>query len=248
MMESSMQESATNVVDLSSHYTLEAFREFMAYIYYNKTYTGSYLPLLFEILSITDYYGVDAYRAYINDRIIELITNIPICLMIASETQKHGTLTENIYARCLDLLVEALKPQKESTGLETIEPKKRVCYDVNSGDTMAWCCSSHSKKSKAVSRQNYRSGLYTVNGQVACIESTIRKGLGYQVTEITGYSERCCIHRPRQSELMSIDQLPDFIVDDVKSARAHSMVDQDENVSRSKYHMEHENESETDSN
>ncbi|KAF9134254.1 hypothetical protein BG015_003436 [Linnemannia schmuckeri] len=57
-----MQEAATRVVDLSSQYSLEAFREVMAYIYYNKMYAGTYLPLLFEILSITDYYGVDAYR------------------------------------------------------------------------------------------------------------------------------------------------------------------------------------------
>lgn len=33
MLESSMQEAATGVVDLSSQYGLEAFREFMAYIY-----------------------------------------------------------------------------------------------------------------------------------------------------------------------------------------------------------------------
>ncbi|KAG0060332.1 hypothetical protein BGZ89_012356 [Linnemannia elongata] len=74
MLESSMQEASTGVVDLSSRYSLEAFREFVAYIYYNKTYAGSYLPLLFELLSITDYYDVDAYRTYINDRIIDLIT------------------------------------------------------------------------------------------------------------------------------------------------------------------------------
>ncbi|KAG0368009.1 hypothetical protein BGX24_002982, partial [Mortierella sp. AD032] len=112
MLESSMQEAATGAVDLSSQYGLEAFREFMAYIYYNKTYAGSYLPLLFEILSITDYYDVDAYRTYINDRIIDLITNVPICLTIASEALKHGTLTEKIYSRCLSLLVEALKPKE----------------------------------------------------------------------------------------------------------------------------------------
>ncbi|KAF9536125.1 hypothetical protein EC957_012464, partial [Mortierella hygrophila] len=99
MLESSMQEAVTGVVDLSSQYSLEAFREFMAYIYYNKTCTGLYLPHLFEILSITDYYGVDAARTHINDSIIALITNVPICLMIASEAQKRGTLTEKIYAR-----------------------------------------------------------------------------------------------------------------------------------------------------
>ncbi|KAF9083083.1 hypothetical protein BGX29_003400, partial [Mortierella sp. GBA35] len=76
MLESSMQEAATRVVNLSSQYTLEAFREVMAYIYYNKTYAGSYLPLLFEILSITDYYEIDAYRTYFNDRIIALNTNL----------------------------------------------------------------------------------------------------------------------------------------------------------------------------
>ncbi|KAG0357927.1 hypothetical protein BGX24_006111, partial [Mortierella sp. AD032] len=73
MLESSMQESATGVVDLSSQYSLEAFREFMAYVYYNKTYDGLYLPLLFEILSIAYYYAVDACRTHANDSIIALI-------------------------------------------------------------------------------------------------------------------------------------------------------------------------------
>ncbi|KAG0044322.1 hypothetical protein BGZ89_006095, partial [Linnemannia elongata] len=111
MLESSTQEAATGVVDLSTQYGLEAFREFMAYIYYNKPYDGLYLPLLFEILSIADYYDVDAYRTYINDRIVGLITNVPICLMIASEALKHGTLTDKIYTRCLGLLVEAIESQ-----------------------------------------------------------------------------------------------------------------------------------------
>ncbi|KAG0295070.1 hypothetical protein BGZ98_001523 [Dissophora globulifera] len=143
MLESSMQEAATRVVDLSSQYSLEAFREVMAYIYYNKMYTGYYLPLLFEILSITDYYEVDAYRTYINDRIMVLITNVPISLIIASEALKHGTLTEKIYARCLGHLVEALKSGR-SLILETVEPKTGICYDVFSGDSRAWCCSDHS--------------------------------------------------------------------------------------------------------
>lgn len=111
MLEPSMQESATRVVDLSSQYSLEAFHEFMAYIYYNKTCAGLYLPLLFEILSIADYYEVDGLRTYINNRIIALITNVPICLTIASEALKNGAVTEKIYARCLSFLVGALKPQ-----------------------------------------------------------------------------------------------------------------------------------------
>ncbi|KAG0047922.1 hypothetical protein BGZ90_007755 [Linnemannia elongata] len=115
MLESSMRESATGVVDLSSQYSLEAFREFMAHIYYNKQYTGSYVPLLFEILCIADYYEVEAYRSYISDRIVKLITNVPICLTIAFEALKHGTLTSEIYSRCVGFLVEALKPQKSRT-------------------------------------------------------------------------------------------------------------------------------------
>ncbi|KAF9114131.1 hypothetical protein BGW39_003483 [Mortierella sp. 14UC] len=224
MLESSMQEAATGVVDLSSQYTLEAFRAFMAYIYYNKPYTGSYLPLLFETLSIADYYEIDSYRTYISDRIIALITNVPICLMIAFEAQKLGTVTDKIYAKCLELLLEALISQKcEGLLVETLEPKRRVCYDIHSGDTKAWCCSDHSTKNKLTNR-TYKSSLYTVDGQVACIDFTTRRNLGYHVGQITGYSERCCIHRPSQPALMNIGELPDFIVDDVKSA----MIDADE--------------------
>ncbi|KAF9905527.1 hypothetical protein EC991_001557, partial [Linnemannia zychae] len=93
MLESSMNEAALGMVDLSRQYSLEAFREFMAYVYYNKLYTGSYVPLLYEILCITDYYEIDSYRSYIEDQIIKLITNVPICLTIASEALKHGTST-----------------------------------------------------------------------------------------------------------------------------------------------------------
>ncbi|KAG0319262.1 hypothetical protein BGZ97_002496 [Linnemannia gamsii] len=116
MLESPMQEAASGEVDLSQHYSFEAFREFMAYIYYNKEYTGSYIPLLFEILCIADYYEVAAYRRYISDRIVKLITDVPICLTIASKALKHGTLTSEKYARCLGFLKEAVEPQKvEST-------------------------------------------------------------------------------------------------------------------------------------
>ncbi|KAG9064471.1 hypothetical protein KI688_003661 [Linnemannia hyalina] len=213
MLESSMQEAATGVVDLSTQYSLEAFREFMAYIYYNKPYTGSYLPVLFEILSIADYYEVDAYRTYISDRIIALITNVPICLMIASEALKHGTLTDEIYAKCLKLLMEAL------------EPGRSECYDIHSGDTQAWCCSGHSTKNKATSR-TLKPGFYTMNGQVACIDATIR----YAVFS-KGYTERCCIHRTKQSAPLTIGELPAFIVDDVKSA----MTDDDKYESDTSY-------------
>ncbi|KAF8925918.1 hypothetical protein BGZ47_002971 [Haplosporangium gracile] len=112
MLESSMQEAASGVIDLSRQYSLEAFREFMAHIYYNKKYIGSYVPLLFEILCITDYYGVEAYARYINDWIIKLITNVPICLTIAYEALKHGTLTDEIYTTCLEFLKKSLEPQK----------------------------------------------------------------------------------------------------------------------------------------
>ncbi|KAF9948770.1 hypothetical protein BGZ70_002057, partial [Mortierella alpina] len=108
MLEASMQECTTGVVDLSSQYNLEAFQEFMAFIYYNQLYTGSYVPLMFELLCIADYYDVDFYREYIRDRIIKLITNVPICLTIAAEALKHGTVADKIYAQCLRFLVEAI--------------------------------------------------------------------------------------------------------------------------------------------
>ncbi|KAF9322511.1 hypothetical protein BG006_002335 [Podila minutissima] len=200
MLKSSMQEAATGVVDLSSQYSLEAFREFMAYIYYNKQYSGSYVPLLFEILCITDYYCVNAYRTYISDRIIKLITDVPICLVIASEALKHETLADEIYASCLEFLVTASKP--------------RVCYDKQSRDTKAWCCSDHSTKNKG----SYDSYAYTVDGQVACIYSTIRRKQGYHVDPISGYTQRCCMHGPTQPGPVNLSQLPDFIVDDVSSA------------------------------
>ncbi|KAG0282345.1 hypothetical protein BGZ96_000580 [Linnemannia gamsii] len=217
MLESPMTEAATGVVDLSTQYGLEAFREFMAYIYYNKLYAGSFVPLLFEILTIADYYEVDAYRTYLNDRIIALITNVPICLMIASEAQKHGTLTEKIYAKCLRLLVDALAPNK------------RVCYDTVSGNSMPWCCSNHSRKPRLTLR-TYWTGIYTVDGVAACIDATTRKSLGLGVGDTAGYSERCCIHRMVQSTLLTIDELPGFIVDDVMSA----MTD-DEEVGKDDY-------------
>ncbi|KAF9349934.1 hypothetical protein BGX26_011841 [Mortierella sp. AD094] len=199
MLESSMQETATGAVDLSSQYNLEAFREFMAYIYYNELYTGSYVPLLFEILCIADYYGVDAYRTYISDRIVKLITDVPICLVIAFEALKHKTPTIEIYVKCLEFLAEA------------VEPQKRECYDKYSGDSKAWCCSDHSTKNKG----SYDSYAYTVDGQVACICSTIRKKQGYKVAQISGYIQRSCVHGPSKPALVSISQLPDFIVDDL---------------------------------
>ncbi|KAF9899860.1 hypothetical protein EC991_008229 [Linnemannia zychae] len=208
MLESPMKEGGTGVVDLSTQYSLEAFREFLAYIYYNKQYAGSYLPLLFEILSIADYYEVDAYRIYISDKITALITNVPICLVIASEALKYGTLTDKIYIRCLKLLVEAVESQ-DCSGflLETTTPKTQECYDTFSGDTRAWCCSSHSTKSKTTSKTN-KAVSYIVNGQVACIESTIRRSLGYH-TGIMGNPERCCMHQRQM--VLNIDDLPAFI-------------------------------------
>ncbi|KAF9925666.1 hypothetical protein BGZ67_008497 [Mortierella alpina] len=171
-----MQESITGVIDLSSQYSLEAFCELMAYIYYNKRYSGSYLRLLFEVLCIADYYDVNAYSTYIDDRIIKLITDVPMCLMIATEARKHGALTTNIYSRCLEFLLEALKP------------RKAVCYDVNSGDSKAWCCASHSEKCKR---------------HVDPKDSTPYTGL---------------VASAFTPALITINQRPDVIVDDLISA------------------------------
>ncbi|KAF9969732.1 hypothetical protein BGZ73_007767 [Actinomortierella ambigua] len=136
MMESPTQEAVTGIVDLSSAYGLEAFREFMAYVYYNKLYTGSYIPLLFEILSITDYYGVDTYKTYISDRIVKLITNVPICLMVASEALKYGSLTDMVYHACLEFLAAA------------VDPPSSEHYDKNSGNMGGCSCSDYSTKHK----------------------------------------------------------------------------------------------------
>ncbi|KAF9911336.1 hypothetical protein EC991_003901 [Linnemannia zychae] len=135
MLESSMKEAITGEVDLSSQYTLEAFREVMAYIYYDKMYTGSYVPLLFEILTITDYYGLDVFRAYIIDKIMKLITDVPICLVIAAEAQKHGTLTGDISSRCLGYLVGALKGVEVSVnysmGRKVQKSEERIILDID---------------------------------------------------------------------------------------------------------------------
>ncbi|GJJ75149.1 hypothetical protein EMPS_07507 [Entomortierella parvispora] len=211
MLESSMKEAATGVVDLSLEYTLEAFREFMAYVYYSKLHTGSYLPLLFELLCITEYYDVAAYRSYIHDRILGLITDVPICLVIASEALKHGTLTVEIYSRCLTFLVTAMEPQMHG------------CFDSTSGDKSAWCCSSHSTKRKEISSYPHgrhgrdASHLYTVDGRLACIYMTIR---GSVLDTQTTYTQRCCMHGPSKDilQLVKSEQLPDFIVDDVNLA------------------------------
>ncbi|KAF9907556.1 hypothetical protein EC991_010852 [Linnemannia zychae] len=221
MLESSMQEASTGVVDLSEQYSLESFREFMAHIYYNKLCTSFHLPLLFEILSIADYYDVEAYRTYIMDRIIALNTDIPICLMIASEALQYGTLTDKIYASCIKLLVDALERGKKFEMFltrTTPRPMGLLCYDRTSGDTNAWCCADHSTKDRATSK-TYKPGMFTIDGQAACIDFTTRKDLRYHVGDVTGYSERCCIHRPMQPVLTNIADLPDFIVDEVKSAK-----------------------------
>ncbi|KAF9967049.1 hypothetical protein BGZ70_000284 [Mortierella alpina] len=149
MLDASMQESSTGVVDLSTQYTHEAFREFLAFLYYNRLHTGSYVPLLFEILCIADYFGVDAYSAYTSNQIIALIQSVPICLTIATETRKHGALADVVYNRCLGFLVYALGE----------------CYDKYSGDSKPWCCSGHTTKSKGI----HDSSVYTVDGQIACI-------------------------------------------------------------------------------
>ncbi|KAF9992286.1 hypothetical protein BGZ79_003280 [Entomortierella chlamydospora] len=135
MLESSMQEATTGVVDLSSQYSLEAFREFMANVYYNKLYTGSYVPLLFEILCIADYYEVDAYRTYIRDCIIELITDVPICLVIASEALKHGALTTLVNISQLpDFIVDDVNSaeiDEENESVKSDKDRENVESDVD---------------------------------------------------------------------------------------------------------------------
>ncbi|KAF9199455.1 hypothetical protein BGZ49_010400 [Haplosporangium sp. Z 27] len=169
MLESSMKEAATGVIDLSSQYSLEAFREFMAYIYYNKLYAGSFVPLLFELLCI--------------------ITNVPICLTIAYEAQKHGALTSIIYSVCIGFLVRAAGPPKHE------------CY---------------STMNKSVT--NYGKYQYIVHGQVARLSSTIHNAQGYyDPISSSAYRNGCCEHCSKASESVDIDQLPDFIVDDVKA-------------------------------
>ncbi|KAF9954618.1 hypothetical protein BGZ72_004435 [Mortierella alpina] len=202
MLDASMQESSTGVIDLSSQYSLEAFNEFMAFLYFNKLYTGSYVPLLFEILCIADYYEIDAYKTYINDRIVKLITDVPICLIIAFEALKHGTVTSKIYSSCLAFLVEALQPQ---------------CYDTHSGDSKAWCCSNHSQKIKG-NYDSYPASQYTVNGQVACIYYPTYSRHHNHGSK-SQYTQRCCVHGPASEPRVNIDQLPDFIRDDVNSVR-----------------------------
>ncbi|KAG0221253.1 hypothetical protein BGW41_007029 [Actinomortierella wolfii] len=213
MLESPMQESTTGVVDLSSQYSLEAFREFMSYIYYNKLYTGSYMPILFEVLSIADYYGVDSYKSYISGRITELVTDVPLCLMIASEALKYGALTDNIYAICLEFL------------MKTLESQDSVCYDKTSSDSKAWCCSNHSTKAKTLGDLHYSDGHeYMVDGQMGCIYSTLRKknknsDRTGRHSQYSQYTQRCCLHGPKKPPLVTIDQLPDFIADDINSAK-----------------------------
>ncbi|KAF9188111.1 hypothetical protein BGZ49_003980, partial [Haplosporangium sp. Z 27] len=204
MLESSMKEAATGVIDLSSQYSLEAFREFMVYIYCNKLYVGSFVPLLFELLCIADYYEVDSYRTFISDQIIDLITNVPICLTIAYEAQKQGALTSIIYSRCIEYLVKFVdQPEPE-------------CFDTCGGDIKPWCCLGHSVKNKR--NINLTENQYTVEGKVACIYSTLRKAQGYDdPINPSEYKDRCCEHRSRVSEFVGIGQLPDFIVDDVKA-------------------------------
>lgn len=210
MLESSMKEAATGVVDLSSEYSLEAFRDFIAYIYYNKLHTGSYVPLLFEILCITEYYDVEKYRTYISDRILKLITDVPICLVIAAEALKHGTLTSEIYRRCVAYLAKAMEPQV------------RVCYDQTSVDSKGWCCSEHSTKDKQSYYHESHKHVYKIDGKIACVYATVRNNCGYGNAGIqtSDYTQRCCLHGPNSNKrLVSADQFPEFIVDDVNSTR-----------------------------
>ncbi|KAF8924902.1 hypothetical protein BGZ47_003610, partial [Haplosporangium gracile] len=123
--------------------------------YCNKQYTGSYVPLLFEILCITDYYDVATYRRYISDRAIKLITNVPICLTIAFEALKHGILTSKIYARCLGFLKKA------------VELQKRVCLEKPSEYSSNW-------RDRARNKGSYGVALFDRNAdeQVESIESS----------------------------------------------------------------------------
>ncbi|KAF9291456.1 hypothetical protein BGZ68_003876 [Mortierella alpina] len=202
MLDASMRESTTGVVDLSAHFSYEAFRECMAFVYYNKPHTGSYVPVLFELLCIADYFDIEAYKTHISDRIVKCITDVPLCLVIASEALKHGTVTSSIYVRCLEFLAHAAEPQ---------------CYDKRSGDSLAWCCSGHSSKFKG-QYEYYLASLFTVNGQVAYIYY-----LCYSKSKGNGptskFKQRCCLHGSGPKPRVDIDQLSDFIRDDFRSAK-----------------------------
>ncbi|KAF8948624.1 hypothetical protein BGZ46_005340, partial [Entomortierella lignicola] len=56
------------------------------------------------------------------------------------------------------------------------------------------------------------------------------------------YRDRCCEHRSKASESVDIDQLPDFIVDDVNFAKNYYV--DSANIKRYQYHSQSDSESE----
>lgn len=207
MLESEMQEAQTRIVDLSKYYTLEAFEEFMAYLYYNKQYGGKYVPLLFEILHICDYYGVNDYKEFLENRIISIIDSEAICLTIAAEALKFEDLTNKIYAKCLEFLLKNTTSQTKSV---------RECYDQQYNNSIYWCCLHSSNKNHGY---NLIANTYRIDGRVGCMYMTLRKNDGYSVDLVSCYNtERCCEHDTAPRALRTdFSQLPAFIIRDLES-------------------------------
>lgn len=199
MMDSEMKEKNTGVVDLSKQYTLEAFKDFMSYIYYNKMHNGVYIPLLFEILEICNYYDVKDYKSYIYDRIVELIDSMSISLIIAKEALKYAFLTEDIYEKCIEFLKK---------------PKISACYDSTSNETVAWCCANHSIKNKGY---HYVIDRPNLNGKRPCIYITAYNNYNGSHLSVTSDYEttRCCEHGEKIVKHKDIE-FPEFILEDLK--------------------------------
>ncbi|KAF9916833.1 hypothetical protein FBU30_001141 [Linnemannia zychae] len=227
MMNSSVNESTTSVIDFSSQYSLEAFRKFTAFIYYNEKYEGPYLPLMFEILSIVDYYDIQDYRTYIHDRIVTLITNVPICLTIASESLTYGALTEKIYTECVKFLVETIKWKNQSAAPESpylYSPGNVFGSPAGSGgfgSAGGFGSSGRFGSSGASSNPTNIAGCVSTSRATAPTKST------------TGCSETCHVHCSSRSFSINLEDLPEFIAEDVKSALADTKSKNEKNTEKS---------------
>lgn len=110
LLESGMKESESKIVDLSKHYGIDAFSEFLNYIYYGKTYDGHCISILFELLQICDFFDVQQYRANIEFKIKNFVDGLPMCLVIAKKALKRGQVAKNIYDACILYLIRKVKP------------------------------------------------------------------------------------------------------------------------------------------